>query len=299
MPAAKKFMFETIFEDEVLPKISVELPPDVLEDEEAEPEEVIPTFSLEELEDARKEGFQAGKEEGLNASLDSIERQISATLSNLENQITRIIDTQTDANEETSNLSLSVAVSIARKMLPELASRNALNEIELVIKDVLPRLIDEPRITVRVHGNVEADITSRLETLTSNLGYEGVIAVNPDSDLDIGDCRLEWSCGGAERNTKALWRDIDDILTRNFHKPLETQPDDLSEDPVQDLDEQQHHVADDVATSPQETIETAEETGNDDPAEPEAIEEISSEVGLTAEAIDDSTDIAPPPTTDD
>jgi len=227
-------MFETVFEDVETPKVSAQPTPEEPDDEEAEPEEVIPTFSQEDIEVARREGFQAGKEEGLHASLDSVERQMSATLGNLENQITRIIDEQNTANEDASHLALSVAVSIARKMLPEMASSNAVNEIELVIKDVLPRLIEEPRITVRLHGNVEAGITSRLESLTGKLGYHGVISVYPDSDITIGDCRLEWSCGGADRNTKALWREVDDIIARNFHKALETPLMDMGEDEASD-----------------------------------------------------------------
>ncbi len=225
-------MFETVFEDLTPPEATATVnPEEEYEAEPEEPQEVIPTFTGEELEAARAEGFQAGKDEGLNASLDSIERQVSATLGNMEKEIARLLDGQKEANQDATHLALSTAVAIARKMLPEMASRNALAEIERVVADILPRIIDEPRVTARVHGDLESRVGSLLETLVAETGFTGQIIVNSDNGLNIGDCRLEWSCGGAERNTAALWRDIDDIITRNFDRELVTQAPTASENP--------------------------------------------------------------------
>ncbi len=281
-------MFETVFADPAPLEIKVASDSEDAE-EELEPEEIIPTFSEEDLEIARKEGFQAGKEEGLNASLDSIERQVSATLGKMETEITRLIDGQKETNDETAHLALSVAVSIARKMLPEMASRNALEEIGLVIENILPRIIDEPRLTVRVHGDVEADVNSRLETLAANAGFEGLVVVNPDNELDIGDCRLEWSCGGAERNAEALWRDIDGIIARNFDKELMTQPEQAIEEVQDEISEAA--VPDQAGEILSEPADTIENEGAED--------EIMSASLASEDDPDPSSNPDLPPTTDD
>ena len=258
MTAVKKFMFETVFEDTAPPDPDVPPVAEETEEEEAEPEEIVPTFSEEDLEAARKEGFQSGKEEGLNASLDSIERQVSATLGNMETEVTRLIDEQVKSNQELTHLALSVAVSIARKMLPEMASRNALAEIERVLEEVLPRLIDEPRITIRIHGDVESEVKSRLETLISNTGFTGQVVVSADNGLEIGDCRLEWSCGGAERNTAALWQEIDSIVARNFDQELVSQ--------AQEVDQE---IQDQGPATPTENQQTDIEQSADPSIEPD------------------------------
>ena len=286
MPAAKKFMFETVFEDATVPQSVPLQVQEGLEEEEVEPEEVVPTFSAEELEAARKEGFQAGKEEGLNASLDSIERQVSATLGNMEGAINQLVEKQHDANEELSHLALSVAISISRKMFPELASRHALDEIERVLNSVLPRLIDEPVITLRIHSDVEADINSRIEPLRASSGYTGLFVVKPDQDLEIGDCRLEWSCGGAERNSTALWRDIDAIIARNFDKALVTPPEDIT--PPEELE--------DIAQSPDEAMpdlpspepEQTPGSGEPEEAQPEELKDVSGAPATSDEIISTS-----------
>lgn len=316
MTATKKFMFETVFADYVPREVVVLPTAEELAEEQVEPEEIIPTFSEEELEVARTEGFQAGREEGLNTSLDSIERQISATLSNMGNAVTRLIEKQNRTNDETAHLALSVAVSIARKMLPEMASRNALDEIELVLKNVLPRLIDEPRITVRVHGDMESGVTSHLEKLIGDIGFAGQVAISPDTELEISDCRLDWSCGGADRNTTALWAEIDAIIARNFDKDLLTPPEETPvEEGIEDIHEEvaQEDIPE-TAQTPDAPVPEQEEVTQEDVAEvSEAILESENESGsnditkeeeVTPEDLDpdDAPDTSPdpdlPPTTD-
>ena len=224
MPTVRKFMFDNVFEDPEPLEVEPTPNPEEIMSEETEPEEKIPTFSEEDLKAARNEGFENGKEEGLNASLDSIERQVSAALGNLEKAISGLVDEQVNANERATHLALAVAVSIVRKMLPDLATGYAPVEIEKVIRDVLPRIMKEPRITIRIHGDIESEINSRLDNLVKSADFQGVITVLPDNDVEIGDCKLEWSCGGAERNSEALWREVDGVIARHVGEDLETPP---------------------------------------------------------------------------
>jgi len=291
-------MFERVFEDPSIPQPTLPQAQEGLEEEEVEPEVIIPTFSAEELEAARKEGFQAGKEEGLNASLDSIERQVSATLGNMESSIARLVEEQNNANEELRHLALSVSVSIARKMLPELASRHALDEIERVINSVLPRLIDEPLITIRVHDDVEAAVNSRIEQLSAESGFTGRIIVKPDNGLKTGDCKLEWSCGGAERNTIALWHEIDAIIARNLNKDLVAPPEE-PEDVPQNPDEETLPLPLSEDAQPLENgdIEVPRPEGDSASSERQE-DEVTTESPVSADIADVSTDPDLPSTTD-
>lgn len=308
-------MFDTVFGDDALPEQAIALPPDAPEEEETEPEIVVPTFSQEELEATRKEGFQAGREEGQNASLDSIERQVAATLGNLESEIGKLLDAQKTANEEASHLALSVAISIAKKMLPEMAARNALEEIETVIRNVLPQIIEEPRITIHVHEDVESEITSRVDALATSRGYQGELNVHGDRELEIGDCRLEWSCGGADRNTPALWQEIDTIITRNLDKELAVEPE-QSDVPDPAPEESLAEAAEVTPNMPDasEAVEPVDEEMNteipqDTPEASEAAEPVDEEMNTeipqdtpeaseAAEPIDEKTNPELPPTTD-
>jgi len=118
----------------------------------------------------------------------------------------------------------------------------------------LRRLVDEPRITIKIHGDVEPDVSSRLETLIADTGYDGLIVLNADNEMKIGDCHLEWSCGGAERNTAGLWQEIDNIIARNFAGDLMTAP-----EPEEAKEDNQDDATDESV--PDQTSENIPETG--------------------------------------
>src|SRR3546814_7302027 len=48
----------------------------------------------------------------------------------------------------------------------------------------------------------------------SRSGFEGKLVFLADERLKTGDLRVEWADGGAERNQKALWQEIDAVIAR-------------------------------------------------------------------------------------
>ena len=79
MSVAEKFMFDHAFDEDPVVPLEPEILEDALEIEE-EPEEIIPTFSAEEVELARQQGHETGKAEGLAATQEALTRQTNETL---------------------------------------------------------------------------------------------------------------------------------------------------------------------------------------------------------------------------
>jgi len=131
MSAVTKFLFETTFD--IIPGPVVEEKPVADEPEDAaveeEPEEFIPTFSEEEMKEAREQGFSNGKEEALRDALELVENKLFESLQRIDQNMTEIFSIQATTNEELPRASASIAVAMARKIVPELASRNAIDEI--------------------------------------------------------------------------------------------------------------------------------------------------------------------------
>ena len=55
---------------------------------------------------------------------------------------------------------------------------------------------------------------SSLVQVTAAAGYTGRIILFADPALKAGDARVEWADGGAERDSAAIWRDIDSAIQR-------------------------------------------------------------------------------------
>ena len=220
MTAVTKFLFDTSFDDVPL----------VLQIEE----EVAPTFSETEVNAARDEGFARGKNEGIRESAGAIERQISDTLGTVDERLTHLISDQEQSNAANAGDAVTVAMTIVRKIFPHLNRRHALDEVEGLVEQSMEKIVNEPRVTIHVGAALYDSLNQRLTAIVSKAGYGEKVVLRADSTLLEGDCLIEWAEGGAERNTTAMWQEIDEIIERNLgaSEPaadrIETQPDEAT-----------------------------------------------------------------------
>lgn len=211
MATAMKFLFENSFDVAEQPaSLSPAAPPR--------------QFTEEDVLAARDEGFADGETAGRTAALASIEQAsakalavIGARLDDAGQEIERI-------RAETVRDALKVVSGAIHKVVPELARRNALNEIERLIRDCLQAIYDEPRVVVRGHDGVIAALQPRIDTMAASCGFHGKIVLFADDQLNETDCRVEWADGGAERNLDDIWQQIDAALGRMTDDGTATPP---------------------------------------------------------------------------
>ena len=143
MATVKKFTFDLDFDAPEEPE-----KPEIEEVEEEEPEIIVPSFSEEELEQARAEAFEAGKEGGRKEAASATEQRLLEVLESASVQLDSIYSTQGEANHEIGREMISVSTAIAKKMFPDLNARNALGEVERVVQETLKAVTEEPRIQI-------------------------------------------------------------------------------------------------------------------------------------------------------
>ena len=207
MTAVKKFLFDTTFGAS-----------ETCEGEANQKESGgrVPPFSQADVDAARDEGFAAGKEEGIRAAANTTEHRITESLRLLIERLSELFRMQDEANTDTARNAITVAITIARKMFPDLASRNALGEVERVAKMAMEKVLNDSPVVVRVNPELRDPLAERIDGHTAGTAAEGRITVSGDADLPVGDCRIEWRDGGAERDVAARWKGIDAIIERNM-----------------------------------------------------------------------------------
>ena len=212
MNAPRKFLFETTFDPSG--------PPSGLRPTKKEP---VKTFTEEEVGQARDDGFAAGKEAGQKAAEKLIERDISQTLEKLTQQFTQLGEKQAQAIQRQGREAVEAALSVIRKLFPSLAEKHGMTEIETIINECLSRLRDEPRVVIRVADSLLDAVNERVAGLAAKAGFEGKIVLIAQDDLQAGDVRVEWADGGAERESKTVWSEIENVVARVIgEKPLES-----------------------------------------------------------------------------
>lgn len=211
MVASNKFLFDTNFSAPGEPE--QERP---VEETPTEPEVVEPTYGEEQLLQAREEGFAAGKEEGHKEALASLQQRILDTLDVVGAAVKDLYAHQREANDQVMRDAVVIALGISRKLFPDLNERNALGEVGRMVEMTVQRIVEEPRVVIRVHSDLRDSLDEHLDRLSKAIGYEGKLIVSPDDSIAMGDCRMEWSSGAAVRDTQALWQIIEEVLERNF-----------------------------------------------------------------------------------
>jgi flagellar assembly protein FliH len=200
MGTATKFQFDQNFDEQ--PQVEER---DVCA-EEAPPQ---PMFFEADLAAAGAEGFDSGCEAGKKEALNGIENSLAETLAVIGDQLTAMSARHSEAWAACQRHALALSVSITRKIVPELALESALETIQQRIIDALPRLVDEPRVVIRVPDEILDSLRDRIEKLAADAGFEGHCILLAEAGLTGPDCCIEWADGGAEYDSKRLWQEID------------------------------------------------------------------------------------------
>lgn len=223
MAAFRKYMFDLDFgQPSRAAQAAAAAAAEAEEEADAEPEPdepPPPTFSLEELSFARDAAFEEGRQSGLAEAQEQTERQTAEALASLSEQIQAVFQRQEDANEAHSRTAARVALAVLKKMLPAAAEAHAFGEVTRVVEEVVGHLLDEPRIIVKVAEPLVEAVRERLEAVCQAHGFEGRVVVQADGRLIAGDCKVEWTDGGAERDQVRLMQEIEETLERALAPP--------------------------------------------------------------------------------
>ena len=160
------------------------------------------------LEAAREEGYVQGHTAALEEAETAREHYIAEAMTLIGQGVDNLGVQQTQAYDQLANDAMRLVYAIVKRLLPPVAQNHAAETIGEFVKQVLPLAISEPKLVVRAHSMITADLESRLQDIGDRAGFRGTFAVVPDYELQPGDCRIEWDGGGAERNEARIWREM-------------------------------------------------------------------------------------------
>lgn len=218
--AYQKYMFDLDFGP---PPANRPKPAEQAEDVfEAEPEPDLPpppTFTEEDLQVVREAAYEEGHRNGTAEANETQQALLAASLDRVSNALAMLDAAQADANDLNQRIAARVAMAVLKKVLPAACEQNAFEEVVRTVQECLTHVLDEPRIIVRVDSSLVDPLRERLEHTAIEHGFEGRVVVQADPRVAIGDCRVEWTDGGAERDQTRLIADIETAVNRALAPP--------------------------------------------------------------------------------
>lgn len=204
MAAISKFLFETEFDD-----AGVERP------RKSKPGRAdTRSFTAADLEAARAESYAAGVASGRADAEKQISRRIADALDTVGTRLGDMLAEGTRNYETATREAIVTATEIVKRLLPALARREALSEVETLISDCLSRLHDEPRLVIRVGDELLDPLRQRIDQLTAAAGFSGRVILLADTAMRATDARVEWADGGVDRDVTAAWHEVESAIQR-------------------------------------------------------------------------------------
>lgn len=174
---------------------------------------VEPVYSAADLAEARRTGHAAGYTEGYAAAAESTAMTRTSVLAALSERLSAaradldaMMATQLD---EVTHATLAVVSAC----LPVLCEHAGTQDLMTVLQDLLPSLVGEPELVVTVHPDQAASVSQELGAI---LGKNTPLEVQTSPSMGRSDVDIAWRSGSAKRNTRALRREVTQMLRRSL-----------------------------------------------------------------------------------
>jgi len=142
------------------------------------------------------DGFAAAEKEGTAVAM----RRMAVAFEQIADALDRLARGLGTIEGQLATESVELAAAIARKLAPELVSREPVAEIAALATDCLKHLASAPHVVVRVNDALHEVAQARLDEIARARGFEGRLMVLAEPEIAVGDCKIEWADGGVVRN---------------------------------------------------------------------------------------------------
>lgn len=197
MEPDKKFFFDmNIFDAPEKEEVPEDLPPPP------------PTFSEEELAAAKDVAFEQGRQQGRREETESREQKVSALLAKIADDFSHLFAAEQLRENIYEKESLKLTLKALDLIFPSLNDKIGHAEVQKVIEKTLIDHRKTKEISIFVPQGMKGDIETLISRIRANEHEEALWRVIEDDSLSPGDCRMEWSDGGAVRDSRKTARDI-------------------------------------------------------------------------------------------
>jgi flagellar assembly protein FliH len=196
-----------------------------------------PTFSLDEIGNAKEISYEEGRMAGLSEAETSRGQYIAHQVNHIAQSIAQLATSESYRNAQFEREVLSVTHSIFETLFPSLTHAHAIHEIKRTINEVISREINTAHIMIEVPIDDAEEIQNYIDQ--ARLDEKLTITVKGDPNLLRGNCRILWKDGGAIRDHNAVTREILRQL-----KPTTESNDPSSRSPLAQVSENDHNNPD-------------------------------------------------------
>jgi flagellar assembly protein FliH len=168
------------------------------------------------LEEARREGREAGLAEGERTAVAKAAKAEAAAAEALASRVAAMAASIDDTRKQTIADGVQLSLSIARKLAGGLVAREPAVEIEALVAECMATLDGVPHLVIRCDPALAESVRDIATSKMTTSGFTGRLVVLGDPEIAVGDARIEWADGGVVRDIRKLSAEIDARIAEYF-----------------------------------------------------------------------------------
>jgi len=208
MAEMAKFLFDTVF-DSTRP---TDAPAST------RPEKTF--WSSDERETARNDGFERGRQAGIDEINATIAARTAAALETIAANVSTLTGQLENQRRQLKSEGVVLANMIAGSLANALIAREPMHEIEALFDEALNFLPNAPHIAVRMNETLLEVAKEKLDAIAAQRGFQGKLILVGQPEIDQGDCRIEWAQGGIVKDSKLIKQRILEIINQHIEAPF-------------------------------------------------------------------------------
>lgn len=173
------------------------------------------------ISQAREQGYQEGHTNGENSVLSQSSLRIAAAAEEIAAKGANFLSLLEEAQKHHLVQSTQLAASVGNKLAHHLIDKNPTAEIDALIQDCLTSLGKTAHLVIRCNEQLSDQVQEIAQNHAQQAGYDGRLIIMGEPDIDLGDCRIEWSDGGLARNFSQIEQMANERITQfvNYNEP--------------------------------------------------------------------------------
>ena len=165
-------------------------------------------FSAEDIEKARKSGFELGKQDALAQA----ERATTAAVQDLVQSARAILAAMDKESHAMRVEAARVAFAAARKIAGEALEGYGAERAASAIDAAMDALRHQPRLIVRLPTKDAETLSPRIEDLREGHAYEGAVLIRADDKMQRGEVVIDWSEGATSIDPQEISERIETLI---------------------------------------------------------------------------------------
>lgn len=183
---------------------------------EAERTPPPPTYSQAELDAAKRQALEEGRQQGITEERERQDARKQQTLDAIAHALPALLEHEQERNRRYEIETLRLTEAIIKKLFPFFSAQYGLQELTHALEQILKQKTDAQTQTIEII--LSPDQAGFIEEALKALPLGTAFHITPSETIASGSCKIRWKEGGAKHRPDQVCDEIYALLNKEIEE---------------------------------------------------------------------------------